>query len=36
MRQKSVYSVEPAEWGEIPPEKSIEITVTACPDDCVR
>ncbi|XP_053402100.1 hydrocephalus-inducing protein homolog isoform X11 [Mercenaria mercenaria] len=35
VRPKSVYRVEPAD-GEIPPEKSIEITVAACPDDCVR
>lgn len=35
VRPKTVYRVEP-EDGEIPPEKSIEITVTACLDDCVR
>ena len=35
MRPKSVYRVEPVE-GEIPPERSMEVTVTACLDDCVR
>ena len=35
MRPKSVYRVSPTE-GEIPAERSIEITVTACLDDCAR
>ena len=35
VRPKSVYRVSPVE-GEIPPERSLEITVTACLDDCVR
>lgn len=32
---KSVWRVEPAS-GEIPPEEQLELTVTACLDDCVR
>ncbi|XP_052230840.1 hydrocephalus-inducing protein-like isoform X4 [Dreissena polymorpha] len=35
VRPKSVYRVDPSD-GEIPPEQSMEITVTACLDDCVR
>lgn len=35
MRPKSVYRVSPAE-GEIPAERSMEITIIACLDDSVR
>ncbi|XP_052816168.1 hydrocephalus-inducing protein homolog isoform X2 [Mya arenaria] len=35
VRPKSVYRVEPSD-GEIPPEKSLEVTVTACLEDSVR
>lgn len=35
VRPKSVYRVEPAD-GEIPSERSMEVTITACLNDCVR
>lgn len=35
LRSKSVWRVEP-DSGEIPPEEQLELTVTACLDDCVR
>ena len=35
IRPNSVWKVEPSS-GEIPPEDQLELTVTACLNDCVR
>ena len=35
VRPNSVWRVEPSS-GEIPPEDQMELTITACLDDCVR
>ena len=34
-RPNTVWRVEP-DHGEIPPEEQMDLTITACLDDCVR